>query len=344
MNNILLKDGRRIYSSQGFQGSVIREDEEIPVYGSLYLSSSSSLYLCHNNDKLKGSESPDLLGYNYSWIFGINNDGSFSQGVKVHKLYDIIEFDIELSLFLFFDLLKINSIKHYLINTTSRYNKFNYLKSSNKKGFINISNKEKSIDIKIGRFIKSIIDDSKRFPSLFKTNSPSFIEDINNKFISFQNSNFVEVKILKGKDILKGYTSENYHSTKNGNLCTSCMNNKSHFLSLYTENSNISLAVLYLNEKIVTRCLVWNINGQLYYDKMYINYEWCKDSIISYFNKNNILPIGNKELIVELDKSDFTYYPYLDTFYYIDLDNNLLSNKIKYKNLIQSTSGQILIS
>jgi hypothetical protein len=122
------------------------------------------------------------------------------------------------------------------------------------------------------------------------------------------------------------------------------MNNKLTFLSLYTENTNISLAVIYLDEKIAGRCLIWNIEGQLYYDKVYINYDWCINTFLNYFNENNINSVNyDKKLILKLDKSDFMYYPYLDTFMYLDISNNILSNQYitgsKYR--LRNTNGNL---
>ena len=345
MISAILPNGKKIYSGQGFEGIISREGINTPVVGSIYISTKDRLFLCHNNKDAIGSESENKLGYKYSWVFSVGTDG-LTDGVILHKLYDLLEFNIEPSFFLFLDILDLNSIKYYLINPLSKYKKFNYIKSSDKKGFVTISNKERSIDIKIGRFIKSILDDSEKIKGLFlPINNNSNIENITNKYISFQNSHFINIKILKGNDILLGYTTDNYYAKSSGSLSGSCMNNKFNFLKFYTENSNISLAVLYLDDKIVGRCLIWNIENQLYYDKMYINFDWCRDSMISYFIDNNISPIDNsKELIINLDKTNYEFYPYVDTFYFIDLQNKLLSNKIRYKNYIRSTSGFISIT
>ena len=341
LDKMALPDGRIIYNTQKCKIKINRlkkkskeeASEEIiekeiseEISGSIHIDGRlpNTGWICHNNTKYEGSESPVKLGYKYSWIFHIFN-GNITCGVDIIELCDVREFEIETQLYDFLSMLKVNDIFNYFCEYDNKFSKFTLLKQSDKKGYITLNNSKTSVDIKIGRFIKTIFDLTNREKD---QNNQSFIEQFTNKYISFQNSDFIKVKILKGKDILLGYTTDNYYAKSNGNLCTSCMNNKLNFLNLYTENINISLAVLYVDDKIAGRCLIWNIENQLHYDKIYYNFDWCITSLVSYFKENNILSINyERKIVVKLDKTNFEFYPYLDSFMYLDRDNKLLSNQ-----------------
>ena len=100
-----------------------------------------------------------------------------------------------------------------------------------------------------------------------------------------------------------------------------------------------------MGDKIVTRCLVWKTNHGLFYDKLYSNLEWCNSIIEKKLKEINILPIySKKDLVIEVILNKLpTYYPYVDTMYYIDIENKKLYNsKLESTQyLLRSQSGQL---
>ena len=274
-------------------------------------------FICHNNDVFDGSKAVDKLGYKYSWTFEVNDD-KLTQEVNI--LDNLLDMKDNLSICDEVSLLK--SYRHQIIDLFSikngRYKDFSKIESSEKEGMIKLSTENKSIEIKFGRFIKGLIEDNKEIVSKLNFNvSESYIESIYNDYITFQGRNSMTLQILKGEDILKGYTKGNYYQSV-GNLATSCMVNKHSFLELYTKNSNISLAVLVYKDKICARCLIWNNE---YFDKVYSNFDWCS-VCIKYFLKD-YKKIDN-DLTLNIDFIP-QLFPYVDTLYNLDKDKKTIS-------------------
>lgn len=171
-----------------------------------------------------------------------------------------------------------------------------------------------------------------------------------------------DFELVSGNDIKKYYNAENYQ-IHSGPLGTSCMSIKgeSRFFDLYAMNpEKISLLILRnkSTDKIIARALVWKLDdGRIFMDrvyalnepneKLYIQYaiknEWIYRSnnknCVYYFNGEKI---DKPKMSVELEKVRFTFYPYLDTFKYLNLDNNTIYNDDSndYDFELNSTSGK----
>jgi len=171
-----------------------------------------------------------------------------------------------------------------------------------------------------------------------------------------------DFRILKGEDIRNAYLEDNYYNIEKGDLGNSCMRYQScqEYLDIYVENSNISLLVLIKEDKIFGRALLWDnvvLNGEIttkYLDRVYCNdnnminiFEaYAENNNISYIENNTsdfILTSENRKfddciLKVELEKTKFDYYPYLDTFRYLK-DKTLFSDCDECDLKLDSTEG-----
>jgi hypothetical protein len=226
------------------------------------------------------------------------------------------------------------------------------------------------VNIKVGRFIKKFL--SKSAFSEFGI-SDSEVEKFVNSFKSYFNSNIGDLKIVEGSDIQKYYLEENYFKPDGytyGSLWNSCMRQKDRnkFLKLYSSNENIKMVVMFAEDGTVrSRALLWeNVcehNTDRTYkvmDRIYSIYDhdvntfkmWAKEN--GYISKweqsaksETLFDIDGEparlKLFVTLENSEFSYYPYLDTFKYFSPSRNRFSNSDYYDyayKLVQS-NGQV---
>lgn len=316
-------------------------------------------YVCHNNPDYNGSISPDLLGYDYSWKFIEYSDNyfklnkiKFSDDVKVYDvLLKEVKYSDELSSFITGEDIKLFELFEI---KKGRFEEYNSIDIHNNLLVLHSSVLNKKIEIKIGRFLRALADENldlinKNDNYLFKDLKVdnSYIEDISNRFIAFNNNQYIKFEIVKGEDILKGYTKDNFLNDK-GSLNSSCMVNKLDFLELYTKNSNIELAILYYKDKVIARCLVWVLNDHKVHDRIYFSDDWgfniLKKNLL---NKGISLLDTNKDYLIQLDTLPELYYPYLDNMKYLDPNNKILSNKrsnpTNFSILLRSQHGHCTI-
>ena len=137
-------------------------------------------------------------------------------------------------------------------------------------------------------------------------------------------------------------------------------------LGIYCENSNIELVILYSDEgevvdgvyqstKIKGRAILWRnctINGEKvdFMDRIYTVKESDTELFKQYAEKegffyktnqgygggnisNGNRTINNSEIVCDLEKSDFDSYPYMDTMYCIDVENNKAANNSEISGL-----------
>ncbi len=181
-------------------------------------------------------------------------------------------------------------------------------------------------------------------------------------------------KIVEGKDIQKYYLSETYLNYKDidqdedddyddddrgddeyydGNLFDSCMRYrecKSYF-KLYTENpKQVKMAVVFNEEeKVMGRCILWVKEKVTYYDRIYFYSQKVAKMFQAALDKSgyinaspkNLIAGDSRDLFVELEKTDFDYYPYMDTFAYLNVKNNTIYSEKPRKatHHIQHTDG-----
>ena len=165
--------------------------------------------------------------------------------------------------------------------------------------------------------------------------------------------------IVSGDDIHKWYEGDRY-TRGGGSLNNSCMTSASiNKLSIYCNNSNVSLVLLYDDEgeiidgiyqsnKIKGRAILWkdcNINGEIatFMDRIYTTFESDTELFKQFAEKegfffktnqgyggqsisNGTRTIDKPSIICSLDESDFQSYPYMDTMYNVDITENKCSN------------------
>jgi hypothetical protein len=232
--------------------------------------------------------------------------------------------------------------------------------------------------MKVGRFIKKLIPE--RYLERYDIKN-HHIEDFVNLFKSWFEPVLYTLKIVEGEEIKKWYDEENYATVDGlqfGTLWKSCMRYKSRlkFLDLYSENKNCKMLVMLVNqngrEVLRSRALLWhdvkvtksaddtipesiNIMDRIYstHDSDILLFKkWAEENgYIPKWEQNAkshlFFDLKNQPVKIKcelnLEKTKFKYYPYLDTFPYFNWGSKLISNdeyefNWDYK-LIQATGG-----
>ena len=222
-----------------------------------------------------------------------------------------------------------------------------------------IWNKNRS-PIKIGRLLRAILTASNvEFTA-------KDIEEFVNSYKStydIVNDAFSKFELVKGKLIQKWYEEQNYENEESGSLGGSCMKDvPGTYLEIYSENKNCSLLIMYSDAqeskptyvdgkltslKIKGRALVWNtLEGDTFMDRIYTNkdsdvkvfkeYAWkqgwfCKEDqkTSATFMVTNGSIRKSPVYIIQLDKSEFSRYPYIDSLSYLNANRKLLSNRTR---------------
>lgn len=223
--------------------------------------------------------------------------------------------------------------------------------------------------MKVGRFIKKFL--KKECYNLFNI-SDKDIEIFVNLYKSYFSSKLEDFLIVEGEDIKKWYLEENYATIgehRSGSLWQSCMryHEKNKFMNIYSKNPDQVKMLVHLNSdnKLISRALLWQKafdrkeDTFKVMDRIYSIYE---HSVVSFKNwaiqngyiykyeqssKSERLFVVDSEVIkidltVKLDNKKFNYYPYIDTFKYLDMTNGCLSNSESFNwhyMLVQNDGG-----
>lgn len=227
---------------------------------------------------------------------------------------------------------------------------------------------EGRIKIKIGRFVNKILTE-------YSFNNFNVSDSVIEKFVNYYKSFFTrdksKLRIVEGNDIMKYYLEENYfhiEDDRNGSLWNSCMRqrNRNKFMKLYANHVNEVKMLILLSDddKVKGRALLWyNIedhksdNKYKVMDRIYTYYDhdveffkdWAKENGFLYKyeqnskNTNTFVDNDNvikMELYVKLDYKSSNFFPYLDTFRYLNTNNGVFSNSTEYgHNLILKSSN-----
>ena len=190
---------------------------------------------------------------------------------------------------------------------------------------------------KPGSFVKKV----------FKNVSDKEIENFSNLYRNCQNKDVLNFEVVSGESIRKWYYEDNYQS-QSSSLGSSCMRYDScqRYMDFYCENSNAVQMLILVDgqRRLIGRALLLNTQPKVK-DRIYtINDEkwvyhfkkWANENGYLYkFEQkwNNTLYFNSEseekkylELSIELKNFDFEYYPYLDTFKFLDLRNGTLYN------------------
>ena len=211
-------------------------------------------------------------------------------------------------------------------------------------------------NIKIGRLVRAILTASKI------SFTDSEIEQFTNTYkatYDFAKDALKQFDIVKGDKIAYWYDEENYVSG-GGSLNNSCMASVgSDYFDIYTQNPQVSLVILYgdggsiesekyTDDKIKGRAILWDakLDGQpvKFMDRIYTSQDADVELFKQFAEKNGWwfkkrqsmepnedFTDGNSskkgKIKVNLDDTDFEYYPYCDTVCYIDTNTGIASNK-----------------
>ena len=183
---------------------------------------------------------------------------------------------------------------------------------------------------------------------LFKNSSPKDIEVFSNLYKSYVKFFDFKFKIFEGEEIRKHYYYEKY-LTQSGTLGNSCMKspNCQSYLDIYiTNNDNIKILVMLNKDNfVIGRALLWSCGDFKIMDRIYTikdeEYQtsfkdWATENNYLYKSKQNYASttfFENKEiashelfLTIKLQNTIHNYYPYVDTFKWLDVEKSELSN------------------
>jgi hypothetical protein len=168
------------------------------------------------------------------------------------------------------------------------------------------------------------------------------------KLVVINNPN-TTLKFVKGEELIKYYDARNYlHPMNSSTLWNSCMRYEHtlKYLEFYNELSQVELAVLLFKKAVVARCLIWKVNGECYYDRIYFyndQYEAMTESLLV---NSGFQPIRNSNIagssmanIISIPLSShkfysIDYYPYLDSLRYYSEHEEILTNDNDYSDCI----------
>jgi len=225
-------------------------------------------------------------------------------------------------------------------------------------------------NIKIGRVARAILTAAK-IPI-----TDTELEQFTNTYkatYDFAKDALKQFDIVKGSKIAYWYDSEKYVDG-GGSLNNSCMASvDSHYFDIYTQNSQVSLVILYGDGGTITdgkytdflikgRAILWDAkaDGQpiKFMDRIYTSQDADVELFKQFAEKNgwwykkrqSMEPeesitdgstIKEATIKVDLDSADFEYYPYCDTMCYLNLDNYRISNdhSIGYDRYLKDTDG-----
>lgn len=235
------------------------------------------------------------------------------------------------------------------IDTESDLKDITVIYTSDKPDEINYKRRNRELNtsdrMKIGKFVKKI-------------NNKYDATDIE-KFVTLYKSIYLEKEaepiIVSGEDLRKSFLIKNV-AAEVGDYATNCMRYEStqRFLDILVENPDKISAVVLINEenKILSRALLWKTDdGSIVMDRVYavdpgwkrVLHNWANKQGYYYrakddtkpFNSDIFIHKGNqvvKEFSIKLQKINFDTYPYLDTFFYLDVDGYLHNFSPKFKN------------
>jgi len=182
---------------------------------------------------------------------------------------------------------------------------------------------------------------------LFKDISSKEVEKFANLYKTIVNKREFNFEVVKGDDIRKYYHYD-FHESNSGSLGNSCMryDRCQRFFDLYVDNDVISMLLIKNPDgKLIGRALLWDFDGNKVMDRIYTiqddEYQhflkkWAKDNGYLFKTKqnwNNTFKFDSKtsenvdyEFGIQLKNWHYNYYPYLDTFKWIDMKTGVLTN------------------
>jgi len=188
----------------------------------------------------------------------------------------------------------------------------------------------------IGRWVRHVFNDVRETP-ISNGDLENFVNAYKSTYdkIGMRSDGF---EIVKGEDIRYWYLEDRYDEVR-GQLGKSCMRKEycQPYLDIYVQNPDVcSLLILKNSEgdKIVGRAIVWTIsNGDLEGRQVMDRIYTIEDSDIGLFDtyakEHNILRNSSVySQSINVKKGRYDYYPYMDTFCYLDYEKGILTTSI----------------
>jgi hypothetical protein len=184
---------------------------------------------------------------------------------------------------------------------------------------------------------------------VFKDIPAKEVEKFSNLFRSQAAKAPFRFEVVKGDSIKDFYYYENYHSSERGSLGVSCMKHEhcQKYFDLYTENEeNVSMLTMFNDRnRLIGRALLWDFESHKIMDRIYTYNDeelsfyfkqWATEHGYYYKSEQNWfntlffeqIGTGKKEFKLEIKLPNIKqhYYPYMDTFKFIDLEKGILYN------------------
>jgi hypothetical protein len=182
---------------------------------------------------------------------------------------------------------------------------------------------------------------------MFNNFSGCEIENFATQFLSIVDPPIYRMETVKGEDIAKYYNYMHY-SEQRGSLGNSCMKSvDKNYFDIYVNNPEVinMLIMLDQHDKVMGRAIVWLDKNFTIMDRVYttndsfVNYfiNWAKNNNCFYkkfnncYSPKNMIYDSNEKICnfeIPLKKSKFERYPYLDTFKWLDIKENIIYNYI----------------
>jgi hypothetical protein len=186
---------------------------------------------------------------------------------------------------------------------------------------------------------------------LFKDISPKEVEKFSNLYRASVNKPEFKLEVVSGSLIKRYYHYSNYVGDGRGTLGNSCMKHDvcQKFLDIYVDNNEIVKMLVMLDENgyLMGRALLWTYESYKIMDRIYtISDEelsfyfkkWASENGFLYKSEQNwsntmfFESNSNKKQEVQIDiklkKIDYGYYPYVDTFKWINIETGTIHNYI----------------
>lgn len=209
--------------------------------------------------------------------------------------------------------------------------------------------------VKIGKLV------NKAFPGKY---SDKEVEEFVNLYKSSVEKIDESFKMVSGEEIADWYNNEEIEDS--GNLGNSCMNGEySGFFEIYYSNPDVcSMLILVEGEKLIGRALVWKptmighgVKAEYFMDRVYVANDsdlykfhryaesngWIRKAYNDYESHSRVYFNGEESYLkmeVEVGKSSYDNYPYMDTF--TEFKDGVLYNNNEYENggiLLNDTGG-----
>lgn len=182
---------------------------------------------------------------------------------------------------------------------------------------------------------------------MFKDVSYSDVDVFATLYKAFSIKHHYEFKVVTGTELVKFYNQSHYASS-DGSLGNSCMRYSRcrNYFDFYLDNPQVKMLIMksISGDCIFGRALLWDLPSHNIMDRIYATNDevlqphfkkWAKENGYLYKTQQNwgttsVFESSTEtielKIDIKLEKSDYEFYPYLDTFKWLDLTSGTLSN------------------